>query len=181
MKTITKIFAMLAVMSALIFMDACKGPAGDVGPAGPAGVAGPTGAIGPTGVTGATGATGNANVIQYTYSTARVTGSEIVYAITGITQTQLNNSMIFVYVQTSLNPTIWYALPGATSGGSNQYRVLFNPTVLNVYINKTGTAAETFNTTRILVLPANDLRTGRKAAVDFSDYEAVKKYYNLPD
>ena len=184
MKTITRIFAMLAVISAAIFMDACKGEKGDVGPAGTTGAVGAvgaTGAIGPTGVIGAVGATGNANVIQYTYATARVTGSEIVYAITGMTQTQLNNAIIFVYVQTSLNPTIWYALPGATSGGSNQYRVLLNPTVLNVYVNKTGTTAETFNTTRVLVIPANDLRTGRKAAVDYSDYEAVKKFYNLPD
>ena len=54
MKTITLIFAMLAVMSAVIFMDACKAEKGDVGPAGPAG---PTGTTGATVATGATGST----------------------------------------------------------------------------------------------------------------------------
>jgi hypothetical protein len=30
-----------------------------------------------------------------------------------------------------------------------------------------------------VIIPANDIRSGRKAAVDFSDYNAVKAYYNL--
>ena len=185
MKTITRIFGMLAVVSAVIFMDACKGEKGDVGPAGTTGAVGAvgaTGAIGPTGVTGAVGATGNANVIQYTYATVRSAGSELMYAVTGITQTQLNNSLVFVYVLTTLNSTVWYALPGYTSGGSNQYRVYMNSNQLNVYTSRSvGTSTESFNTTRILIIPANDLRTGRKAAVDYNDYEAVKKYYNLKD
>jgi hypothetical protein len=182
MKTITRIIAMLAVISAAIFMDACKGEKGDVGPAGTTGAVGavgPTGAIGPTGVTGATG---NANVIQYTYATVRGAGGELMYAVTGITQAQLNNSLVFVYVLTTLNSTVWYALPGYTSGGANQYRVYMNSNQLNVYTSRSvGTTTESFNTTRILVIPANDFRTGRKAAVDYNDYKAVKAYYNLKD
>jgi hypothetical protein len=180
MKTITRLLGLFAIVAMFIFLDACKGEKGDIGPAGA------TGAIGPTGVTGATGpagATGNANVIQYTYTTARLASSgEISYAVTGITQTQLNNSLVFVYALTTLNPTVWYALPGYTSGGSNQYRVYMNSTALNVYITRSvGSTTETFNSVRILVIPANDLRTGRQAAVDYTDYEAVKKYYNLKD
>jgi hypothetical protein len=185
MKTITRLLGLFAVVAMFIFLDACKGEKGDIGPAGATGAAGVAGAIGPTGVTGATGpagATGNANVIQYTYTTARLAGSEMAYAVTGITQTQLNNSLVFVYVLTTLNSTVWYALPGYTANASNQYRVYMNSTQLNVYINRSvGSTTETFNSVRILVVPANDLRTGRKAAVDYADYEAVKAFYHLKD
>jgi|GEM_PF-4327209 len=36
-------------------------------------------------------------------------------------------------------------------------------------------------TTKIVIVPANDLRNGRKAAVDYTNYNEVKAYYNLPD
>lgn len=197
MKTTIKLLSIGLIVSQILF-TACKGPAGPIGPAGPQGnngqngaaglngkdgQNGATGAIGPTGVAGANGKDGNANVIQYTYATARLaTSGEIEYTVTGITQSQLNNSLVFVYVISSLNPTIWYALPGYSANGNNQYRVYMNPNKLSVFLNRSsGTVTETFNSTRILVVPANDLRNGRKPAIDYSDYEAVKKYYNLKD
>jgi hypothetical protein len=183
MKTITRIFAMLAVVSALIFMDACKGPAGDVGPAGVAGPAGPTGATGAIGATGAVGATGNANVIQVSYASRTHTGTSLNYNLPAtITKAVFDNSAYFVYVSNIDGNT--YSLPGWFTGGTNTYRVgtLVSTGVQGVFISRVaGTGSDVFNTTRIVVIPANDLRTGRKAAVDYTDYEAVKKFYNLKD
>lgn len=180
MKTITKILAMLAVMSALIFINACKGPAGDVGPAGVAGPAGPTGA---TGVIGAVGATGNANVIQVSYTSRTHTGSSLTYNLpVTITKAIFENSAYFVFVTNTDGNT--YSLPGWFTGGANTYRVgtVISTGIQGVFISRVaGSGNDVFNTTRIVVIPANDLRTGRKAAVDYNDYEAVKAYYGLKD
>jgi Collagen triple helix repeat (20 copies) len=213
MKTITRIFAMLAVISAVIFMDACKAEKGDVGPIGPIGPTGATGATGAagvgtpgatgatgaagakgdtgakgdkgdkgdTGATGATGATGNANVIQVTYGSKTHTGSDLEYIIpASITKATLDNSAYFVYVSNSGGNT--YDLPGWFTGGVNSYRT-YNYTPSNsVYVGRiSGSGNDIFTKTRIVIIPANDLRNGRRAAVDYTDYEAVKKYYDLKD
>jgi hypothetical protein len=217
MKTTTRIFGMLLMAMAIIFMDACKAEKGDVGPIGPIG---PTGAIGATGAvgatgqngatgttgatgatgttgatgakgdkgdkgdtgaTGATGATGNANVIQVTYGSKTHTGSDLEYIIpASITKATLDNSAYFVYVSNSGGNT--YDLPGWFTGGVNSYRT-YNYTPSNsVYVGRiSGSGSDIFTKTRIVIIPANDLRNGRKAAVDYSDYNAVKAFYNLPD
>ncbi len=183
MKTITRIFAMLAVMSAVIFMDACKAEKGEVGPAGPAGIAGIAGPTGATGVAGPTGATGNANVIQISYTSRTHTGSSLTYNLPAtITKAIFDNSAYLVFVTNTDGNT--YSLPGWFTGGTNTYRVgtVVSTGVQGVFISRVaGSGSDVFNITRIVVIPANDLRTGRKAAVDYTDYEAVKKYYNLKD
>jgi hypothetical protein len=180
MKTITKLSRIFAVLAMFIVLDACKGPAGDVGPAGPAGPAGPTGA---TGVAGPKGDIGNANVIQITYGSRTYTSGEQNYILTNVTPTQAIGSAIYCYIKSSNN--FWYSLPGFTAGGSFQYRHWLNPTgttpIFVVSRITSSTASDTFLETKIVIIPANDLRTGRQAAVDFSDYEAVKNFYNLKD
>ncbi len=34
---------------------------------------------------------------------------------------------------------------------------------------------------RVVLVPANDLRNGRQAAIDYANYNEVKAHYNLPD
>ena len=166
---------LLVALTITTLFTACK--PGETGAIGPAGPAGPTGAAGPA---GPTGATGNANVIQISYGSRTHTGAEINYDLTGINASQVTSSAFFTYVTTANN--VWYALPGATSGGAKEYRAAVNSTTLKLYVNRiAGTGSETFSATRILFIPANDIRNGRKAAVDYSSYEAVKAYYNLPD
>lgn len=75
MKTITRIFVMLAVMSAVIFMDACKA---EIGPAGPTGSPGATGI---TGAIGATGANGTANVSYSDWLNITFVGSSNNYIV----------------------------------------------------------------------------------------------------
>ena len=193
MKTITRILGLALMVAMFIFLDACKGEKGDVGPAGTTGIigatgtAGATGAIGPTGVTGATGATGNANVIQINYGSVTHTGTtDLFYNLTSITEAQILSSLYLVYVNPSDAGTNWYQIPGGTNNNFKTYRTYLTMASgsqpLRVNLNRTsGTGNDIFTKTRILIIGANDIRNGRKEAVDFSDYEAVKKYYNLPD
>ncbi|MCD8540196.1 MAG: hypothetical protein LRY55_10805 [Leadbetterella sp.] len=122
---------------------------------------------------------GNANVIQITYGSREHTGTELSCTLTGVTIQQVASSAFFCYVNVN---NFWYALPGNITS-SHSYRTFTRSTGSpQFYINRlTGSGTQTFQSTRILMIPANDLRTGRKAAVDFNDYEAVKKFYNLPD
>ncbi len=189
MKTITRLLGLASIVAMFIFLDACKGAAGDVGPIGVTGAVGAVGATGTKGDkgdkgdTGATGATGNANVIQISYTSKTHTGLDLQYALpTTITKAIFDNSAYFVYVSNTSGNT--YALPGWFTGGANSYRTYtaVSTTTQSIYVGRVaGTGSDVFNTTRILVIPASDLRTGRKAAVDYTDYEAVKKYYNLKD
>jgi hypothetical protein len=192
MKTITRLLGLASIVAMFIFLDACKGEKGDVGPTGTtgtAGVAGPTGATGAIGPIGATGATGNANVIQINYGSVTHTGSELFYNLTGMTEAQINNSAYFVYVKTSANATIWNQIPGIILLSGRRYDVTINTQPSGIanprfYVSResgSSSGNEVFTNTKILFIASNDIRNGRKAAVDFSDYEAVKKYYNLKD
>ena len=161
----------------MFFFAACK--PGDPGPQGETGATGPAGPTGATGPAGPAGATGNANVIQITYGSKIHSGSELSYDLSGITASQINASAYFTYVTSN---GVIYPLPGATYGGDKTYKAAINPSTLKLYINRVvGSGSETFTTTRLLVIPASDIRNGRKAAVDYSDYEAVKAFYQLPD
>ena len=185
MKSSIKVLSQFTVLLAIIFAS-CKGPQGDIGPAGPAG---PTGAAGPAGSQGAkgdkgdTGATGNANVIQISYGSRTHTGGTLEYILTGLTQNQVNNSMFLTYVNN--NNSLWYQIPGYTSGAVFQYRVYVSQNTTTTPIltisRVTGTGSDIFSATRIIIIPANDLRSGRKDNLDFSDYESVKAYYHLKD
>jgi hypothetical protein len=206
MKTITRLLGLASIVAMFIFLDACKAEKGDVGPIGPIGPIGATGAIGAsgatgatgatgtagatgakgdkgdkgdTGATGATGATGNANVIQISYGSKTNTGGATTYTLTGVTAAQAAGAAILCYVDP--NNGLWYFMPGFSSGGTNQYRTFLEGNILSLSRVNASSTLETFIRTRILVIPANDLRNGRRAAVDYTDYEAVKKYYNLRD
>lgn len=166
------LFVVLAVMVSVVSIVSCK--KGDIGPAGAAGAPGPAGPV---------GATGNANVIQLTFGSKVHSGSEINFTLTGITQDQLNKSAYFTYV----NPanTFWYSLPGTTAGGTKEYRTYVQAQASGtplLYINRiTGTGSETFTSTRVIIIPASVLTSGRNAQeLDMNDYLAVAKYYNLP-
>jgi hypothetical protein len=180
MKTITRIFAMLAVMSAVIFMDACKGEKGDVGPAG---TTGPTGAVGAVGAIGPVGATGTANVqysdwVPFTLTGTLSSNGSTNIVLPKITQEVLDKYLIFSYLK--FNSANWvYSLPlSFPSGGGKDETVAIRYYLGNAMITSNVTYSNT--SFRYLLVPGG-VPTGRKAAVDYNDYNAVKKYYNLPD
>ena len=147
------------------------------------------------GDTGPAGKDGNANVKMYTYGPQTFTGVYN-YVIPGITQGQADSCIFLAYyvISTEL-ATTWYPVPGLGSGGIFDTRSFVNQSsispaayALSVRILKPDGSASypnpvTFSKFKIVVIsPSAIVAAGRVAApVDYSDYYAVKKYYNLQD
>jgi hypothetical protein len=168
-----RILTMAFLLAATLFQSACKGPAGDVGPAGAAGPAGPAGAAGPA---------GNANVLQINYAGRTVTGN-FTLNMPGVDANRLDNSLVYLYVKSSSN-NYWYLLPGFTAGGTFEYRTWMIPAATSQITASRvtgGTGNDVFTALKVLVIQNSSVVNGRRAAVDFSDYNAVKAYYNLAD
>jgi hypothetical protein len=131
---------------------------------------------------GPAGPAGNANVIQLTFGPKTHAGGEISFALTGITQEQLNQSAYFTYVNPS--GAFWYSLPGTTSGGSKEYRTYVQAQASGaplLYINRVaGSGSESFAATRVVVIPASVLNNVR-LNIDMTNYLEVKNAFNLPD
>lgn len=185
MKKLQFISITLLSLSLMLLSNACTptsgevGPKGDKGDPGAQGVAGPAGPQGAAGPQGPAGQNGNANVIQVTYGSRTHTGSQMTFRLpSSITSAMLNSSVFFTYVK----QVDWYALPGETQFGARSYRVYASNTTADIFINRTaGAGNDVFDSIRFLIIPATNLINGRKAAIDYSNYEEVKKYYNLPD
>jgi hypothetical protein len=179
MKKLQFIFATLTSLSLVFLLAACAGPQGEVGPAGPQGAAGPQGVAGQT---GAQGPAGTANVIYSEWKTTTFNGSST--SQTGIidapklTLEMRDKATVLVYVQIIFNGT--YLLPYYRAGDN---RILANiQTPGRIVIEAVGTEGVAFaraSTYRYIIIPGAVL--GRKAAIDYSNYEEVKKAYNLPD
>ena len=156
-----------------------QGAQGPAGPQGPAGVAGPAGSSGPQ---GAAGQNGNANVIQITYgakSWVNSIGATVILNLTGVNADLASKTAYFTYVR---NGTLWYAVPGEIST-FGEFRTYLTPAAVStVQIKRVSTgAALDAEGVRILLVPANDLRNGRQATVNYANYNEVKAYYNLPE
>ena len=175
MKASTKLLSFAIVMVMFILLDACKAEKGEVGPAGANGTNGATGATGAIGGTGATGATGTANVIYSDWTTVAFTGSGTSWSgkITApkITQDILDKGVVKAYFK--FGSDIY----------EGSYVSAVNGAIMHYFINLGAiNIRSTFNATypwRYIIIPGGV--GARRAAVDYSDYEAVKKYYNLPD
>lgn len=180
-------FVLFAFLGSLL-ITGCEGPAGAVGPVGAAGPQGPTGS------TGATGQPGNANVIQVSYSaktwsTAKGSGQQFILP-SNVTPAILNSSALLVYMTNATpNNAIsygWYSIPGIVIANGVEHEFFTetsfagNTSGINIY-RKVASTSTLSASTRIVIIPANDLRNGRIAAVDLSDYTSVKKFYGLID
>lgn len=200
MNTIKRIFGMLAVVSAVIFMNGCKAEKGDIGPIGPigpigatgangaigatgstgaAGATGATGAKGDKGDTGATGATGTANVIYSPWTSVTFTGSGTSYigtlAAAKLTQEILDKGDIHVYWSEGGRVI---TIPYSQVFGTTTYTVF--PRFYVGRIDLVSSYALSPQMIRYVIIPGG-VAGGRKAAIDYSNYEEVKKYYNLKD
>lgn len=167
-----KFFLAIAVFLSL-FIISCKKEAGPTGPAGPAGPQGPTGIA------------GNANVTNYTYGSQDFTTGFKTLLVT-TTQDTMDRSAWFVYLFYA-PLTRWYFIPGLGFGGATTYRLSMSYTggKVNIFIDRTG-VGEVYAQARVVRVYANTSTTGGRVNaklpdIDFTSYEAVKKYYNLPD
>lgn len=183
-----------------------KGDTGATGATGQTGAAGPQGPKGDTGATGATGATGQkgdkgdkgdtgtANVIYSAWIDMRsgwVRNSDRhwflpAFSAPQITQTVMDNGVILVYAKnigSRVTP-----IPNSYYGFDYQVWVN-NILIYRIWPNISSTTPTIFSVSAVLadythfryVIIPGGIPAGRTAAVDFNDYEAVKKYYNLPD
>ncbi len=201
--TIHRLFqsVFLALTIAILFA-ACKGevgPKGDTGPAGTPGVAGATGPAGASGVAGATGpagvsgVSGTSSVTQVTYATSFTLSKDNSTSNTlglpsGITKAVIDRSLVVVYVQLSGDPNFQnqvYQIPGIIPavGDELAYTIYApTPTTQAVVVYRTkGTYFTGVSLVRVLIIPAATVVNGRKAGVDYSNYQAVKAYYNLKE
>lgn len=164
--------------------EAATGTQGDIGPAGAngaIGAAGATGSKGDTGAKGDKGDSGTSNAVQYTFASRTHTGTNSVYTLSEVKGEAMNRSILLVYIANSSGN--WYSIPGIFNG-TNEYRTISNPgttssTVTLVRVTGGPGGTDTFSSTRIIILPITDLRSGRKANIDYSDYHAVKAYYGF--
>ena len=179
-KTATSLAMTMLVLATACTKEASEvGPKGDTGAQGPQGVAGPQGPAGPA---GPQGQTGNADVRQITFgskSWANTTGALVELTLNGINQEMADKSAYFTYLKYG---GYWYPVPGEVSS-AGEFRTYMFPgakSLLGIRRVTTGFAL-TATAVRIVIIPANALTNARQAAIDFSDYNAVKKAYNLTD
>lgn len=165
---------LLVLIVAMAFV-ACK--KGDIGPQGPEGPAGVQGAQGPQGVAG------NANVTQYTFGAQNLATSSFVQLQITTTQDTATRSLWYVYLYYQPLDR-WYFVPGSGFGGTSTYRLslTYASGKATIYIDKSG-VGENYAQARVIRVYANSVTTGGRGStpVDFSDYEAVRQYYQLPE
>lgn len=185
-------FLLALLVSSFLFV-ACEGDAGPEGPkgaSGDAGVAGAKGDKGGKGDTGVTGANGNTEVLIFERGGSVLAAGVGVgrvwnFSSTEISRTRAEASGIYVYLQLPREPEEWVAMPGTVffPGGSHQsfsQEVTFTNTNTSIgFYRSEGTGELAYTKVKVIFIPR--ATTARQAAVDYSDYEAVKKHYNLPD
>lgn len=165
-----------------------------IGCKGSEGPAGPAGAKGDAGVAGTQGPAGNANVRQIIFGAKTHTGNDLFLAFPStFTADVIDKSLIYVYVKQSgtsssgQSTAYWFSVPGETVTGNEYsfYAAASSTAAPGIFLRRVinyVAGNETFDAVRVLVVEASSTVTGRVAQeVDFSDYESVKKYYNLPE
>ena len=203
MKKISILLATIIVAFFAGLQSCSKAGEGTVGPAGPAGATGPAGPAGPAGGNGAPGAAGTANVIYggwvkmdlpgYWYkgtaanSTTNSWGGNFAAPIS---QDILDKGAVMVYARYAGNTSKVFLLPTSVNITGNAALVTTEIFIqLNrVYIENLWTffpAPATYipslylSEFRYIIIPG--AVNGRKANIDYADYNAVKAAYNLPD
>ncbi|NML21027.1 hypothetical protein HHL16_09095 [Pseudoflavitalea sp. G-6-1-2] len=142
---------------------------------------------GEQGEPGIPGINGNANVVQYNFGQADLRTGYVVFNIT-TTQDTVDNSQWYVYL---FEPGLerWYALPGQGLSGNTTYRVSIGYTSPNakIYIDRNG-PGELYSKTRVIRVYAGKItklgvspNLHSRAGIDPSDYEAMRKFYHLPE
>ncbi len=187
---------LLALLVMSVMFVACKsdvGPEGPKGPRGETGAAGAAGAKGDKGVkgdAGAAGADGNTDVLILNDAGRTIDagiGAKNSWAIgyDVISRAKAEASAIYVYLKLPREPEEWVSIPGSVffPGGSHQtfgMATRFTNTAVQInVIRSAGAEALAYSAVKFIFVPGS--ATARQAAVDYTDYNAVKEYYNLAD
>ncbi|HOA39329.1 MAG TPA: collagen-like protein [Flavihumibacter sp.] len=195
-KSIVRLSA-LALFAFSLSLTSCS-KEGSTGPAGPAG---PTGA---TGATGAKGETGTANVIYSDWLdvTFNDTTGVADVAAPSLTLDVLNKGSIKVYwnlsdetdpfivsVPAVISPYLLFSAetlaqmwPSITDGNYPEIYVdaYYSEKLINLVSNYPVSSSEGFSQFRYIIIPGG-VQEGNRSAIDWKDYNSVKKYYQLKD
>lgn len=195
------LFLILNLFIVSIMLTACEaetgpqGPKGDTGETGAVGLAGPKGDQGAKGSKGAPGANGNAEVLIRLSDTQRTIAPGINAGLIWyidpalISVERVKSSATFVYLKLSAPNAAneeWVAIPGSVfvAGSTHQtftYAMIYENSRAGVdFFRTAGEGSLTFYASKILFVPKTSA-SARLASVDYSDYNAVKKYYHLED
>jgi hypothetical protein len=202
-----KIF--IAALSLSMIAVSCKkgdtGPAGPAGPQGPAGTNGTNGTAGPAGPqgpAGAQGAQGNANVAAYLWNNPGASTQvspgwyATTFTTTALTKTVLDQGAVLTYFAPDKTSDAWLPIPfqSSTLGISSvTYTVGFMTvystmsTLINggrvrlVIIGGSGSGVTIVNRTSSAWRQMSQLDRAKALYpnVDFSDFNAVKKAFDL--
>lgn len=196
------------IFAALTGGVACKGPQGDIGPQGAAGPTGATGATGtqgspgsvgpqgpagPTGAQGPQGVPGAANLLASAWTLAKATDwqsdNDPQYFYVGfdeanVTQAVLDKGMVVAYYRDPGRRNVVLSVPSVTEEASLGYfyEVTQNRGRMNfdLTFSKPRLIPIDFNLEfRWIVIPPNP--GGRMAAVDWKNYEEVRRVLGLVD
>jgi hypothetical protein len=173
MKTTTKFLYVATVLALFVTLYACKGPAGDVGPAGA------TGATGATGSTGATGASGASGAIYSEWITPTFSATTFSATLTApkLTQEIVDRGAVHVYLK---GQTLVFPLPYIDTDSLGRVALQLDYAIGVGRIVLFTNARISGIPFRYVLIPGST-PGGRKAAIDFNNYEAVKKEFDLPD
>ncbi|QIP14692.1 collagen-like protein [Spirosoma aureum] len=164
------------VMCLLCFQQ-CQPKAGDPGPKGDTGANGAQGATGPA---GSAGATGTANVQYSPWITTTFSGSSNVYVgiinALPITQDVLDKADIRIYWKDGDRVI---SLPYAETTGNTTLTVHVRFYVARIEVRLAYLL--TPQQFRYVIIPGATLVGGRKGSVDYTDYEATRQTFNIPD
>jgi Collagen triple helix repeat (20 copies) len=203
MKQISSFFKLTLVLA--IFASACKGPAGDTGPAGPAGAqgaqgaagaAGATGPAGPAGPAGKDGASASSNITTSAWITTPKASWALVDSsyfanylpTTAITQSVLDKGAVLVYFKDATASGYIIPLPYL----ANAFQISFVPTFtaqfggeieidFEPYANISPSSFTNDLAFRYVIIKDLNLIGGRQKAINWKDYNEVKRELGLKD
>lgn len=183
-----------------IMFVSCKSEDGAVGPAG---VKGDNGAQGVAGSKGDKGDVGTANVIYSEWlaipapAAATAVRKNFSFAAPKLTQEILDKGHVYAYLKHSAGGVVPLPYANTYNNGAGERTGSFLNTILiglgsislnQDWITPGGTAASFASATsivggytnlRYVIIPGGV--NARVASVDYTDYESVKKHYDLPD
>ncbi|MEP6747840.1 MAG: hypothetical protein ABJB86_08940 [Bacteroidota bacterium] len=156
----------------MTIVGACKKV--DAGPAGPAG---PAGATGPAGIAG------NANATQYIFPSHNFRDGADAVLTVNTTEDTVNRSAWFVYLIYARSSG--YPVPGFGYDNLAQYGMSWVYDQKAIFtITRIAGQGENYLNIRIVRIYTNSStgdRTKRSLPdIDFNDYDAVRRYYQLP-
>ena len=142
---------------------------------------------------GPAGKDGNANVKSITFLNPITNSTGWSDTLPGVTYQSLSNSLVLVYIQDQGCTPNWYSVPGlgcnasytarfytSYSGISDTVTTLGNLALLNPD-GSFGASNQTISKLRVIVAPASTYVTGGKKEVDYSDYKATCRYFNIAE